>query len=567
MRPLKFVALAVFSLCSVMSWSQTVNLYSYAVPNGGYAPNGNLMNYSDLNTGTWSMQYDSLNRLRSASSTAGTYNGANIQWQYDSFGNRKAQTISGSSVDLPLTTTTQTMEYADGTNRITSSSIPGVDSSAFDVSGNLHSDGLNNISYDAEGHVCAVQNMDGTVTQYLYNAEGQRVAKGHPTSGAMTCPTPGDFVPTEKYILGLSGEQITQVDGSNVWQHSNVYANGQPIATYDQQGSQQLLHFQASDPLGSRRVQISSSGTAELSFSNLPYGDGFTLVGTGQDATQHHFTGKERDTESGLDYFGARYFGSSMGRFMSPDSMGGRPEDPQSWNLYSYVLNNPVTNTDPDGHDVQVCDNNGKCNTISNDAYKAAQQANNQGGLNAPTLDQVGNSKDANGNFTSLGITNSSGQQVGTAKYVPGDNPGIDPYVGNNMAGLRTLGAADKVVTAAAVTTGVVYAGIGAAATVPGAAAAVGRWGLQRLALGASSPALLNLINRLYQAQDEIPGGTAGAVRNEVMTGEFINGGHAIKASEMITAITKLINSGELSGSDQMIAGHIISDLKNSLGK
>jgi hypothetical protein len=85
--------------------------------------------------------------------------------------------------------------------------------------------------------------------------------------------------------------------------------------------------------------------------------------------------------------------------------------------------------------------------------------------------------------------------------------------------------------------------------------------------MGASSPALLNLVNRLYQAQDEIPGGTAGAVRNEVMTGEFINGGHAIKASEMITALTKLINSGELSGSDQMIAGHIISDLKNSLGR
>ena len=59
----------------------------------------------------------------------------------------------------------------------------------------------------------------------------------------------------------------------------------------------------------------------------------------------------------------------------------------------------------------------------------------------------------------------------------------------------------------------------------------------------ASSPARPNLINRLYQAQDEIPGGTAGAVRNEVSTGEFINGGHSIKAQEMITALTKLINS------------------------
>jgi len=69
------------------------------------------------------------------------------------------------------------------------------------------------------------------------------------------------------------------------------------------------------------------------------------------------FTGKERDAESGLDNFGARYFGSNMGRFISPDySDGPDPvafadlENPQSLNLYSYVENNPISNTDPDGH-------------------------------------------------------------------------------------------------------------------------------------------------------------------------------------------------------------------------
>jgi RHS repeat-associated protein len=64
------------------------------------------------------------------------------------------------------------------------------------------------------------------------------------------------------------------------------------------------------------------------------------------------FTGKERDNESGLDYFGARYYGSSMSRFMSPDPSGlsfADPENPQSLNLYSYVRNNPLTNTDPTG--------------------------------------------------------------------------------------------------------------------------------------------------------------------------------------------------------------------------
>jgi RHS repeat-associated protein len=68
----------------------------------------------------------------------------------------------------------------------------------------------------------------------------------------------------------------------------------------------------------------------------------------------HHFTGKERDAESGNDYFGARYYGSNLGRFVSPDDGSDQsPDDPQSWNLYSYVRNNPLINTDPDGHGCQ----------------------------------------------------------------------------------------------------------------------------------------------------------------------------------------------------------------------
>jgi RHS repeat-associated protein len=69
------------------------------------------------------------------------------------------------------------------------------------------------------------------------------------------------------------------------------------------------------------------------------------------------YTGKERDAESGLDYFGARYYASSMGRWMSPD-WADKPEavpysdlsNPQSLNLYGYVKNNPLSQADPDGH-------------------------------------------------------------------------------------------------------------------------------------------------------------------------------------------------------------------------
>jgi RHS repeat-associated protein len=68
-------------------------------------------------------------------------------------------------------------------------------------------------------------------------------------------------------------------------------------------------------------------------------------------------TGKERDTESGNDYFGARHYASSMGRFMSPDWSAkvepvpySKLDDPQSLNLYAYVGNNPLTGVDADGH-------------------------------------------------------------------------------------------------------------------------------------------------------------------------------------------------------------------------
>jgi RHS repeat-associated protein len=63
-------------------------------------------------------------------------------------------------------------------------------------------------------------------------------------------------------------------------------------------------------------------------------------------------TGKERDQESGNDYFGYRYYASSMGRWLSPDPTGLDYADltnPQSFNLYSYVLNNPLKFGDPNG--------------------------------------------------------------------------------------------------------------------------------------------------------------------------------------------------------------------------
>jgi RHS repeat-associated protein len=78
---------------------------------------------------------------------------------------------------------------------------------------------------------------------------------------------------------------------------------------------------------------------------------------TTPDDVLHKFTSKERDSETGLDFFGARYFSSAEGRFTSPD-WAAKPQagpyadfgDPQTLNLYGYVRNNPMGKGDPDGH-------------------------------------------------------------------------------------------------------------------------------------------------------------------------------------------------------------------------
>jgi RHS repeat-associated protein len=74
------------------------------------------------------------------------------------------------------------------------------------------------------------------------------------------------------------------------------------------------------------------------------------------DTTHQKFTSKERDTETGLDYFGSRYYVSMQGRFSSVDPVPVTIENfvnPQRWNAYTYVLNNPLAAVDPNGSDGQ----------------------------------------------------------------------------------------------------------------------------------------------------------------------------------------------------------------------
>jgi RHS repeat-associated protein len=84
-------------------------------------------------------------------------------------------------------------------------------------------------------------------------------------------------------------------------------------------------------------------------------------VVTGISSSQK-FTLKERDNETGLDFFEARYYASTQGRFTSvdPEQAGARNDDPQSWNGYAYARNSPLVYSDPDGRKYTVCDSQGK---------------------------------------------------------------------------------------------------------------------------------------------------------------------------------------------------------------
>ena len=145
-----------------------------------------------------------------------------------------------------------------------------------------------------------------------------RVAKG--TITTMSCdPATNGFTMTGNntgtYVLGPGGEELTQLSGSGAWQRTNVFGGGKQLATYDSMG----LHFQIEDALGTRRMQTNADGQPETDIQSLPYGDALVTANdqyapaTADDATPLHFTGKERDTESGNDYFGARYYASSHG--------------------------------------------------------------------------------------------------------------------------------------------------------------------------------------------------------------------------------------------------------------
>jgi RHS repeat-associated protein len=214
----------------------------------------------------------------------------------------------------------------------------------YDAAGNVTNDGSHAYTFDAENRIiCVGVTSNGNCitsasTVYVYNAAGDRVRK---TTGGVSVD----------YLYDLVGHIITEVSSSGAWNRGEVFSGGHHIATYSS-GTTYFIH---ADWLDTERMRTNTSGVSVETCTNLPFGDGQSCTGT--DVSPLHFTGKQRDAETNLDDFGARYFNSGMARWVTPD-WSARPAGtpyvdiglPQSLNLYAYVGNNPITHTDPDGH-------------------------------------------------------------------------------------------------------------------------------------------------------------------------------------------------------------------------
>jgi len=335
------------SSCTDGSGSQTPYLldlsYNYGL---GSNDNGNVLGITNnKNTArNQSFSYDVLNRVTQASS--GTAWGSTFT--YDPWGNLyQTGSVAGTSIN-PMTVNQQ---MTLTTNQF---ALLGY---VFDASGNVLADGINTgcgsyaYTWNAEEQMsCAAGST------YTYDGDGARVEK-----------TGGNAVTTLYWsTLAESGTNGTITS-------EYIFAGSKRIARRDVSTGSVYYYFD--DMLGSSSVVSTSSGALENESDFYPFG-GENVVALNLTNQKFKFTGKERDTETGLDDFGARYYNYNMGRFQSPDWANkaepvpySRLDNPQTLNLYAYVENNPESAPDLDGHD----DGGGETQVQQfNDAFDAA---------------------------------------------------------------------------------------------------------------------------------------------------------------------------------------------------
>ena len=312
---------------SAATSSQTVFSIGYDF-HFGNGDNGNVYGITNSKdtTRNQTFTYDLLNRLLSAQNAGTncaltTLNGKTKYWGnnyiYDGWGNLLQKNVTKCSSEHAIFT-------MNGNNQALYYS--------YDAAGNMLNDGIFSYTFDQENRITGANGYT-----YTYDGDGNRVRKSNSaTSGTLYWyMAPGIVAETD-----LSGTLTSEY----------VFFRGERVARKDFSGSTTSVSYYFSDQLKTASVITDSAGNIKADSDYYPWGGELQYIAN--DSNHFKFTGKERDGETGLDYFGARYYENATARFMTPDSpfADQHASDPQSWNLYSYTRNNPLAFIDDTGH-------------------------------------------------------------------------------------------------------------------------------------------------------------------------------------------------------------------------
>jgi RHS repeat-associated protein len=316
--------------------------------NWGSSDNGNVMGTTNNrdNTRSQAFTYDYLNRILIAETTS-TYSTSPTNCWAEQYGIDAVANLK--SVAPPTGNNNYNGCVQESGLSISVTGRNQISGFCYDAAGNLLAQSPSpcpspTYAYDSESRLTSTAGVT-----YTYDGEGKRVMKSNGTL----------------YWYGAGGDTLAETDASGNATNEYIYFVGKRIARRDSSGN---VFYYFADQLGTAREMVQAGSTSPCYDADFyPFG-GERIAKDGQghpiDSCDSHFkfTGKERDTESGLDNFGARYDSSQLARFMTLDwsaTPTGVPyaqlADPQSLNLYAYVRNNPLYSADPDGHSCDLC--------------------------------------------------------------------------------------------------------------------------------------------------------------------------------------------------------------------
>lgn len=200
-----------------------------------------------------------------------------------------------------------------------------------------------------------------------------------------------------------------------------------------------MLYFHL-DHLGSPRVITDVNGTPISKHNYMPFGDELPLQAQNSTSTRQ-FTGHERDSESGLDYMMARYYSSSLGRFLAVDpsrrsvSLAG----PQTWNRYTYALNNPLKFVDPNGEDIAIA-TDGNSRAVRNMLINTAMRPSGRAALQAQASDRSFTTTYRDSRLNTTAAVNQAIHSGGTASLTFGSTNSVRSVTPQGDV-IRTSGA------------------------------------------------------------------------------------------------------------------------------